>query len=156
MSQPNPPPPPSTPPSGGWQSPDYYVGTQVDRDAEHLKILSICWTIVGCLLTVLGCIPIIHVVLGLVVMALSQSGGPQAPPLIMGGLFFCIGTVAVLTIWTFATFSFITARSLKSRRRIILCYVVAALACLQVPFGVTLGVFTFVVLARPSIKATFT
>jgi hypothetical protein len=42
------------------------------------------------------------------------------------------------------------------RRRLMLCYVTAALACLQMPFGTCLGIFTFIVLGRPSVKASFT
>ena len=36
-----------------------------------------------------------------------------------------------------------------------ICIVMAALACLSMPFGTVLGVFTIIVLARPSVQALF-
>ena len=35
------------------------------------------------------------------------------------------------------------------------CFVIACLACMQMPLGTILGVFTIIVLARPSVKEMF-
>jgi hypothetical protein len=35
------------------------------------------------------------------------------------------------------------------------CFVVAAIECIFMPFGTVLGVFTIIVLSRPSVKALF-
>ncbi|MNW11626.1 hypothetical protein D3C71_2091290 [compost metagenome] len=47
------------------------------------------------------------------------------------------------------------ARRLSQRRSLTLCIVVAAVSCMQIPFGTALGVFTLIVLNRPSVKAMF-
>ncbi|KRB02521.1 hypothetical protein ASD86_23690 [Lysobacter sp. Root690] len=47
------------------------------------------------------------------------------------------------------------ARRLSQRRSLTLCIVVAAMSCMQIPFGTALGVFTLIVLNRPSVKAMF-
>ena len=59
----------------------------------------------------------------------------------------CGWTAAVLLAWS--------GRCLAQRRRYIFCMVMAAIACLFVPLGTVLGVFTIVVLAKPEVKATF-
>jgi hypothetical protein len=54
-----------------------------------------------------------------------------------------------------AILKFIVAKRLKERRSRALCLVVAAVSCLGIPFGTVLGVFTFLVLSRPSIERSF-
>ena len=126
-----------------------------DRDAEHLKILSICWYI-GSGLALLGsACPGLYAVIGLFMAISPDSFKPDAPPPEFGWIMFAFATMAVLAIWAGAILGFFTARSLPRRRRLMLCYVAAGLACLQIPFGTALGVFTFVVLSRPSVKASF-
>lgn len=132
-------------------------GQMVDRDEEHLRILSICWYVLSGLAALMGCVPIIHVTLGLVLLLnpgmFHGPGGP--PPTFMGWLFLLMGSALMVFGWTMAALSFLTARSLRQRRWRVLCLVTAGLSCLQIPVGATLGVFTFIVLSRPSIKASF-
>jgi hypothetical protein len=47
------------------------------------------------------------------------------------------------------------ARALGRRRGRLLCQIAAAVSCLQMPWGVLLGVFTFMVLNRESVKQLF-
>lgn len=54
-----------------------------------------------------------------------------------------------------AALQFMTARRLRERRSPRFCQIVAGLSCLSVPLGTLLGVFTFIVLARPSVQAQF-
>lgn len=49
----------------------------------------------------------------------------------------------------------VAARSLRTRRRWMLCAVVAGLNCLQFPVGTVLGVFTLVVITRTDVRASF-
>src|SRR5438034_237975 len=46
-------------------------------------------------------------------------------------------------------------RELRDRRGYLFCLVMAGIACLFQPFGMILGVFTFIVLLRPSVKTLF-
>ena len=159
MSNPNPTPqgPPTPPPGYGW--PEYQGQVQqVDRDAEHLRILSICWYVLAGLAAVFGCVPFIHVTLGVLMLTHSSAfgGGRGDPPEFIGWMFVIMGSFLILLMWTGACLAFFTARALPRRRHIVLCYVAAALICLQIPIGTVLGVFTFIVLARPSVKASFT
>jgi len=135
--------------------PDYYTNMQVDRDAEHLRILSICWYILSGLAAFFGLVPIIHVIIGITLITQSR-GGAGDPPAFVGWMFMCMGSFFILFIETVAVLGFFTARSLKERRRRTLCFIAAGMCCLQIPIGLTLAVFTFIVLSRPSIKASFT
>jgi hypothetical protein len=67
----------------------------------------------------------------------------------LGGVFFLLATVVT-------TAEFLVARYLKRRERSTFCMIVAGFNCLWVPVGTALGVFTILVLQRPSVKALFT
>jgi len=81
------------------------------------------------------------------------SGGPDMQMfgwmmVIMGGLFVLLG-------WTFAVMLILTGRWLSARKNHTFCFVIACLQCVSVPIGTVLGVFTILVLIRPSVKALF-
>jgi hypothetical protein len=132
-----------------YQGPQY---GQPDGDAEHIRILSICWYLISGLVAFLGFFPFIHLTLG-ILLATRTIG--HRDDWIVGIIFIIFASLAILLAWTGAILGFITARSLPKRRRKMLCYATAGLACLWVPFGTTLGVFTFIVLSRPSIRSSF-
>ena len=53
------------------------------------------------------------------------------------------------------TLIFLAGRFLAQRRHHTFCVTMAAVQCLFMPFGTILGVFTIVVLNRPSVKQLF-
>jgi hypothetical protein len=133
----------------------YQGNILVDRDNEHLRMLSICWYVFAGLTAFLGCFPIIHVGMGLMfVLAPPPTSSPPAPAAI-GWIFVIVGSVIILFAETIAVLGFLAAYSLPKRQRLWVCYVAAALACLQLPFGTILGVFTFIVLSRPQVQVSF-
>ena len=87
--------------------------------------------------------------------ASATSGDKGAPPAALGGLFGGIGLLIALFIGAFAFLHYAAGRAITERRSTTLIYVAAALACLSFPLGTALGVFAFVVLSRPSVKALF-
>jgi len=153
MTQASPPSPPPQPPDYGYNQ-GY---TPPDRDADHLKILSIFWYVIAGLQCLGACFGLVYIVLGIVAFAggMANRGGDAPPAAAMGGLFSCIGVFILVLAGTFAFLSFKVARSLVARRSLTLCFVMAALICLSIPLGTILGVFTLVVLSRPSVKASF-
>jgi hypothetical protein len=82
--------------------------------------------------------------------------GPNAPPpefffwffAAFGALFGFVGIVL-------SFLNFFTAYALKKRRYRGVCLVTAALTCLFIPYGTIIGIFTFIVLGRPSVKMLF-
>jgi hypothetical protein len=148
--------PPPAPAPMDYESQRYQL---VDRDEEHLRILSICWYVGSGLAVLMGCVPLIYVAIGIALIAnpgnFGGGGGPPPPPPVVGWMFAIGGGCVSLLAWVGAVLGVVTGRSLPQRKRLVLCYVAAALACLQIPVGTVLGIFTFVVLARPRVRASF-
>ena len=68
--------------------------------------------------------------------------------MVFAGLFILAG-------WIFAGCLIAAGRHLQQRRRHTFCLVMAAVACMFMPFGTVLGVFSIIVLIRPSVKELF-
>lgn len=79
----------------------------------------------------------------------------SAMPPAFGWLFVFAGVLALLATEILAVLTFAAGRCLVRRRNQTLIQVVAALLCLHVPLGTLLGVFTFIILGRPSIASLF-
>ena len=128
--------------------------TMVNQDDEHLRLLSILYYVWGGLAAFGACAVGGYAVLaGGILTAASQSqGGPPAWAgavafVLMGFGFVIAAAYAGLTLWT--------GYNLARRKRYTLCFVMAALSCFSIPLGTALGVFTIVVLSRPSVKQLF-
>lgn len=130
------------------------------EDVSHLRLLAIFHYVVAGLTAVFSLFPLIHVGIGLgmVTGALPMhgaNGNPADDPRMFGWLFVVIGGFVILCGMTLAGFMAYAGRCLAQRRRHTLCVVVAALCCMSVPVGTVLGVFSLLVLMRPSVKAAF-
>jgi hypothetical protein len=126
----------------------------VNQDEEHLRLLSILYYIWGGLTACFSCFGVIYALMGgvfLVAAAQEQNG----PPAFVGLLFWVFGAAMVILVLVVAGVTIWTGRNLQKRQHYTACMVVAAISCLSVPLGTALGVFTFVVLSRPSVKQLF-
>jgi len=89
------------------------------------------------------------------------SSSPQAaqpnnpPPPWFGAMFAGMGVIFLLTFEALAVLSFLTGRYLSKRQHPTFCIVISAINCMYMPLGTALGVFTILVLQRPSVKALF-
>lgn len=126
------------------------------RDEEHLRILSIIYYIFGGLGVVGGLLPLLYVVLGVVFLAggISTPNGDGPPPEI-GWLFIAIGGGLSSLIISSAVCTLFAGYNLSRNKRYLFCFVIACICCASIPLGTILGVFTIVVLARPSVKQLF-
>lgn len=198
-----------------WQQPE-------SDDIKHLNLLALFHYVAGALLALLGCCPMIHLVLGFAMFAgvlpgdgqqnqpgrhnrsgqydsqtpqfqqpqgqpnqqgqtLDTNGVPgqartngnwpeqpqqMQPParrsnadrnaeMAVGVFFVVIALASILMMWTVALMVVLAGRNLKRRKAYTFCLVIAAIECLFMPFGTLLGVFTLVVLTRPSVKVLF-
>jgi hypothetical protein len=85
----------------------------------------------------------------------ANPRNPEADPAVVGGVLMGVGGCIGLFCIIWAVLCLLTGISLNAQRRRTLCMVTAGLMCLNIPLGTILGVFTFVVLSRPSVKALF-
>lgn len=127
-----------------------------DPDREHLKILSICHYVVGGLMALFACLPVFHFGFGLFMMFSPVKPEEVVPLRFAGGMVSLIAGGVILVGWALAGCVIAAGRFLQQRRRYSFCLVVAALeAAMCQPLGTVLGIFTIVVLMRPSVKALF-
>ena len=127
----------------------------MNQDLEHLRLLSIFHYVVGGMIAFFACIPIIHVVIGIVMLTNPGGFGGQPPPPFVGLLFVIIGGAVILLGWLLAALVIISGRFLTRRKHYVYCLVIAGVSCLFMPVGTVLGVFTIIVLTRPSVKGLF-
>jgi hypothetical protein len=131
----------------------------MDKDQEHLRLLSIFHYVVAGMMAFLSCFPVLYVVVGLIMLVASHfSHGPaqrHEPPAIVGALFVVIGSLIILAGWVTAGMIALAGRCLGRHQCYFYCLVVAAISCLFMPVGTILGVFTILVLARPGVKQLF-
>lgn len=126
----------------------------MNQDEEHLRLLSIFHYVVGGITALFACFPIIHLVVGLA-MLLGAFADNNGPPAFVGLFFVVIAGCFILAGWALAICLFIAGGYLKSRKHYTFCLVIAGISCMLMPFGTVLGVFTIIVLMRPSVKEMF-
>jgi len=135
----------------------------MNQDLEHLRLLSIFHYVVAGLTALFACFPVFHLIFGLVMLLAPgvfenhQHGPPHDPAILrlMGAIFAFVAAMIILAGWSLAVCIFLAGRFLNLRRHYMFCLVIAALMCMITPFGTVLGVFTIIVLVRPSVKPLF-
>lgn len=138
---------------------------QMIENASHLRMLAIGYYVYAALTTFFSLFALIYIGIGGAVLAgkipMSPKGAPPPPAggptqdQIMGGFFLGFGLLFFILIIAMAVLSFMTARWITARKNPVFCMVIAALCCLNIPLGTLLGVFTFIVLLRPSVQELF-
>ncbi len=126
------------------------------QDLEHLQLLAIFHYVVGGLTGLCACLPIIHLIVGISIVSglLPQAPGEPTPAFV-GWFFIGIATVFIVLGWTLAICMILAGRMLQRCRGYLFCLIMAGIACMWMPLGTPLGVLTFIVLLRPSVKALF-
>lgn len=132
-------------------------GRFMKQDEEHLRLLSVFHYVVGGLTALAACFPFIHLAVGIALVsgAFPVPPSQQGPPPIVGWIFIATASVLILGGWTMAVAIVLAGRFLARRVHYMYCLVVAAVECLFMPLGTILGVFTIIVLIRPSVKVFF-
>lgn len=124
--------------------------------AEHLRLLSIFHFVVAGIAAIFSLLPVIHLVMGIAMVRGWLPGAKEEPPLeVFGWILIGFASAAILCGLTFATCLAMAGRCLARRRRYGFCLVMAAVACIFMPFGTVLGVLTIVVLTKPSVRGLF-
>lgn len=128
--------------------------TGPDQDLEYLRLLAIFHFVVGGLALLVACIPLLHLLVG---VGLATGAFDTTEPLAraVGAAIAVFAAVGIVAGWGFGIALVAAGRFLVSRRHHTYCLVMAALACVFVPFGTVLGVLTIIVLMRPSVRTAF-
>jgi len=131
----------------------------MDRDQEHLQLLSIFHYVVAGLAALFSFFPLLYTIIGTIFIFAARHGtaksGEDLPPEFLGWIFAVIGLGLFLFRLAIAFCVLIAGRSLALRKRYSFAMVMACIECIFVPFGTILGVFTIVVLSRQSVRGLF-
>jgi hypothetical protein len=129
----------------------------MDKDLEHLKLLSIFQYIVGGLACFCGLLWTIYVVSGvvLVIAAGSMTGDDRIGASIGGVMAMVVGVFLFVLFEVYGILCIIAGRKYAKHEGYRFCFILAVFTCLNFPLGTALGVFAIVVLNRPSVKALF-
>jgi hypothetical protein len=129
----------------------------IQQDADHIRLLAIFHFVIAGLVALAACIPLLHLVLGIVILVAPESfgSGNDGVPRAVGLVFVLVAIVISFAGWTFAGCLACSGRCLLRHKSYTFCLVMAAVACLMVPLGTILGVLTILVLLRPTTKTLF-
>lgn len=131
---------------------------QRKADAEHLRVLMIChYVLAGLSVLGIGFLALHYLMMSTVfnspeVWKDVKGGPPPAQLFAVFKWFYLFGAVMVIG---HGVLNLISAGCLKARRHRTFSLVVSGLNCIFMPIGTTLGVFTFIVLLRDSVKELY-
>lgn len=127
------------------------------EDLEQLHLLSIFHYVAAGLLALLSLLPLFHLIAGLTMIQWTVHTSQEAfPGLLAGGCLAMLAATWMLIGLSSAACLAAAGHFLARRRHHTFCLAVAGVACLFMPVGTILGVFTILVLVRPSVRALFT
>lgn len=129
----------------------------MNNDQDHLRILSVFHFIFGGLAIVFSFFALIYVALGAALVGgmMPQDKAGNAPPPEVGWFLIALGAIFFIMGLAYGINMIVAGLKLRRQRSYVFCMIMASLTCLQIPLGTCLGIFTIVVLARPSVKSLF-
>jgi predicted membrane channel-forming protein YqfA (hemolysin III family) len=130
---------------------------QVIVDEEHLKVLSIVYFVSAGMSALVSIFGLLYAFMGVfmfrVVAQAPQNQGDFPPE--FGWIFAVFGLGMFALMITMGIFKLVAGLRLKKRQSRTFCLVIAGISCLGFPYGTLMGVFTFIVLLRPSVAKLF-
>jgi len=128
----------------------------VSDDLRDLGLLSIFHYVLAGMVALFSLFPLAHLAVGIAMVhgVFPETSSP-VDLRIFGWMFILVASTIITAGLSLAGCLAASGRCLARRAHPTFCVVTAALACLMVPLGTVLGVFTIVVLQRPSVKRMF-
>lgn len=123
---------------------------------HHLSTLSVLHYVYGVLICLGGLALLSLVFFGTALNSgwLQEEMG-EAPPFFMGSFLYILGWALFILVELQGIMNLISARMIAKRKGRTFSQVIAALNCLSFPFGIALGIFTFVVLGDTNVRAEY-
>ncbi len=123
-----------------------------ESDLNLLSVLHYVWTgFLGC--SAVGIVAYFAMIGAIV--ANEPSRGHAHDQEVAAGVMVVMGVVMALVMLPLFILHLLAAAGLKKRTRYMLIFVMSCFACLSVPLGTGLGIWTILVLQRPGVKALF-
>lgn len=126
------------------------IDPQQLADISHLRTLAVCHYVWGGFTALISTVLILFL---LFVMRMTTRPAPGGAPPVMWMEWVMIGMVAIM--WVIGVLTIYSGYCLANRRLRTFSLIMAGINCLSVPIGLVLGVFTFIVLFRPSVHMMY-
>ena len=128
----------------------------MSQDEDHLKLLAIFHYVVAGLAALVSLFPTVHLLVGIgMVSGFFTDPKDPFPFSLVGWIFITFASCWIVFGLAFSSCMVMAGRCLRQRRKYKFCLVMAGLACIFMPFGTVLGVFTIITLTSESVKALF-
>ena len=127
----------------------------MNQDEEHLRLLSIFHYVVAGISALYIFFILLWMTFGFAFLSLHADPGQHAPPPEIKWIVIVFGTFGILWWLAYAILTCLAGRYLAQRSHYLFCLVMAGIACMFMPFGTALGVFSLIVLTRDSVKGLF-
>lgn len=147
------------PPMPAPQAPSLLIHDPRKTDDDHLRILAILYFVMAGF-CVLGLVfigvhfAIMNSVFGNPEMWKNQQGG-NPPPEEFFGLFKWMYLFMAVVFLATAVGNGLSALYLQKKKNRMFSMVMAGVNCMNIPLGMALGVFTFIVLSRDSVREAY-
>ena len=101
--------------------------------------------------------PILHLAMGIALLtgAFDDFENGDPPPEIFGWMFVIFPAIFIICGLVMSICVAFAGRALGRRTSYMYCLVIAGIECTFMPFGTVLGVFTIIILMKPSVKEVF-
>lgn len=131
---------------------------QAVLDEEHLRLLRMGYFISAGFAAFFAPFGLFYAGMGLLIGSTarhSAKGGHGPPPEHLAWFFAFVGLGMALLAVSVALLRLRAAKCLRTRSSRTFCLVMGAISCFEMPYGTALGIFTFMVLSRPSVRRMF-
>ena len=131
---------------------------EMNEDNSYLNSLSVAHYAVGGFMVLISCMPLIHVFIGLSFIIGGEemfSQSEEQPPEFFGWIFLLVGILFFIFAQAVSISVIVSGRFLKRRTNYLFSFILACIACMFVPIGTVLGIFTIIVLSRDSVKRIY-
>ena len=129
-----------------------------DQDDTNLNNLAIAHYVIGGVMVLFSCLPLIHVFVGLGMISEGSDlfgNAKSPPPPAFGWIFFLAGLAFFVFAQSISISVIVSGRFLKRRKNYPFSFIIGCLTCMFFPFGTVLGVFTIVLLSRETVKGKY-
>jgi len=121
---------------------------------DTLHLLSIFHYIMAGIITLIFCLPLLHLAMGI---TLTVGGLSREEPVlgILGAAISAVVGLIILLGWGIAFLVFLAGKNLDRQTKYQVCLYGAGVLCIFIPMGTVLGIFTLITLQDDSVKEMF-
>lgn len=131
----------------------------MNDDVRYLNVIATFHIIVGIIAGLFSCLPLVNLPMGLSMLSdipkMIVQDFSFSPFALLPIMFTLLPILIVVIGWMFAIAISLNGYYIKNRLWHTYCLVIGGVETIFMPFGTVLGVFTIILLTKPSVKRLF-